>query len=158
MRIEPDHDLLGVGVHERFAIPQRALLVPSADAGNVLWDCTSVVTADAVDRLNDAGGVDMIAISHPHFYASMVEWSDAFGGVPILVHAADEEWISRRSPAVRTWDGDRLDAVADRHPAAPAGPLPGQRRPATGPRRRAVAPSCWPATRCTSPATGATSR
>ena len=108
MRIEPDHDLLGVGVHERFAIPQRALLVPSADAGNVLWDCISVVTADAVDRLNDAGGVDMIAISHPHFYASMVEWSDAFGGVPILVHAADEEWISRRSPAVRTWDGDRL--------------------------------------------------
>ena len=108
VRIEPDHDLLGVGVHERFAIPQRALLVPSADAGNVLWDCTSVVTADAVDRLNDAGGVDLIAISHPHFYASMVEWSDAFGGVPILVHAADEEWISRRSPAVRTWDGDRL--------------------------------------------------
>jgi glyoxylase-like metal-dependent hydrolase (beta-lactamase superfamily II) len=108
VRIEADHDLLGVGVRERFAIPQRALLVPTADVGNVLWDCTSVVTADAVARLNDAGGVDLIAISHPHFYASMVEWSDAFGGVPILLHAADEQWINRRSPAVRTWDGDRL--------------------------------------------------
>ena len=28
------------------------------------------------------GGLKAIAISHPHYYSSMVEWSRAFGGVP----------------------------------------------------------------------------
>lgn len=108
-RIEDDDGLTGVGIAQPFAIPQRALLVPSTDTGNILWDCISVVTPDAVDRLNQRGGIDLIAISHPHFYSSMVEWSDAFGGVPILVHHADRNWIQRTSQAVRTWSGDRLD-------------------------------------------------
>lgn len=105
--IDPDADLLGVGIAERFAIPQRALLVPS-DTGNILWDCVSLVTPEAVAELDARGGVDAIAISHPHFYASMVEWSDAFGGVPIYLHRADERWIRRGSPHVRLWDGDDL--------------------------------------------------
>lgn len=104
-RIEPDGDLLGVGIHERFAIPQRALLLET-DVGNVLWDCISVVTPQAIEAIGAAGGIDMIAISHPHFYSSMVEWSDAFGGAPILLHAADREWVSRTSPAIEWWTGD----------------------------------------------------
>ena len=105
-RIEPDGDLIGVGVVEAFAIPQRALLLRT-DAGNVLWDCISVVTAAAVDEITRLGGIDMIAVSHPHFYSSMVEWSDAFGGVPVFTHAADRDWISRPSPHLTTWTGDR---------------------------------------------------
>ena len=111
-RIEPDDGLLGIGITEPFAIPQRALLVQSRDIGNVLWDCTSVVTPDAVATLGDLGGIDLIAISHPHFYASMVEWSDAFGGIPIFLHDADRQWIRRTTPAIRTWRGDRL-ALSD---------------------------------------------
>ena len=109
VRIEIERDLTGIGVVEPFAIPQRALLVRSADAGNIMWDCTSLVTPDAVARLTAVGGVDVIAISHPHFYASMVEWSDAFGGVPILVHDADRDWIARPSPNIEPWSGDRFD-------------------------------------------------
>ncbi len=29
------------------------------------------------------GGIKAIAISHPHFYATMIDWSRALGGVPI---------------------------------------------------------------------------
>lgn len=105
VRIEPDDGLLGVGITERFAIPQRALLL-STDAGNILWDCTSVVTSEAVETIQRLGGIDLIAISHPHFYSSMVEWSEAFGGVPILLHAADEEWIARPTEWLRLWSGD----------------------------------------------------
>jgi hypothetical protein len=104
-RIEHDGDLLGIGVVERFAIPQRALLIET-DVGNVLWDCVGVVTRAAIDEIERLGGIDLIAISHPHFYSAMVEWSDAFGGVPILVHEADRGWISRPSPAIACWRGD----------------------------------------------------
>lgn len=49
VRIEMDNDLTGVGIAEQFAIPQRALRVRSADAGNILWDCTSLITPHARD-------------------------------------------------------------------------------------------------------------
>src|SRR3546814_4656876 len=35
----------------------------------------------------------------------MVEWSRAFGGVPILLHAADREWVMRDAPAIEYWEG-----------------------------------------------------
>lgn len=34
------------------------------------------------------GGLQGIAISHPRYYTTMVEWSHAFGGVPIYLHWA----------------------------------------------------------------------
>jgi hypothetical protein len=105
-RIEHDGDLLGIGIHEQFAIPQRALLL-TTDIGNIMWDCISVITPAAIDAINDLGGIDLIAISHPHFYSSMIEWSEAFGGVPILTHDADRTWIRRTSDHVSTWSGDR---------------------------------------------------
>lgn len=104
VRVEDDDGLLGVGVAEPFAIPQRALIVRGPEA-TVMWDCISVVTDDAVERI---GHVDAIAISHPHFYSAMVEWSDALGGIPIHVHVADRQWIARPSERIEPWDGDRL--------------------------------------------------
>ena len=104
LRIEEDHGLLGIGIPD-FAIPQRALLLPTA-AGNILWECVSLVTDEAVAALKARGGVDLIAISHPHFYTAMVEWSEALGGVPILLHEADKEWVRRPSSKIRFWSGD----------------------------------------------------
>jgi len=56
--------------------------------------------------LNGLGGVKAIAISHPHYYTTMVEWSRALGGVPIHVHAADRQWVTRADHAVQFWEGD----------------------------------------------------
>src|SRR5215207_5224051 len=78
-RLEPN--LMGIGSTPEFAIAQRALLVQSP-AGNVLWDCISLIDDATVDLLNGLGGVSAVAISHPHYYTTMVEWSRAFGGVP----------------------------------------------------------------------------
>ena len=105
VRIEMDGELLGIGITPSFAIPQRALYVQT-DAGNILWECTSLVTPRAVYELKERGGVDMIAISHPHFYASMIEWSEAFGGIPILLNEADKAWVRRGSKNVSFWRGD----------------------------------------------------
>lgn len=99
-----ESDLLGIGMAPDFAIGQRALLVQSP-AGNVLWDCISLIDQATVDLLNGLGGVAAIAISHPHYYTSMVEWSHAFGKVPVYVHAADRGHVQRLDPVIEFWSG-----------------------------------------------------
>jgi glyoxylase-like metal-dependent hydrolase (beta-lactamase superfamily II) len=88
-----------------FAIGQRAFLARTP-AGNVLWECLALVDDATIDVLKGLGGVTAIAISHPHFYTSMAEWSRALGGVPIYVHAADRQWVTRPDPAIHFWEGD----------------------------------------------------
>lgn len=106
LHIADDAGLLGIDL-PGFGIPQRALLLPT-DAGNLLWECVSLVTRQAVEAVQARGGVDRIVISHPHFYSAMVEWSDALGGVPILLHEADRQWVQRPSDRIEFWRGDAL--------------------------------------------------
>lgn len=111
-RIELDGDVLGIGLNPAMPIPQRALLA-TTNAGNILWDCLAVVTPEAVDALHERGGVIAMAISHPHFYTAMVEWSDALGGVPIYLHEADRKWVQRSAPQIEHWSGERLELSDD---------------------------------------------
>jgi glyoxylase-like metal-dependent hydrolase (beta-lactamase superfamily II) len=97
--------LAGIGTEPSFAIGQRALLVKSP-GGNVLWDCISLIDEAAVRAVRDLGGIRAIAISHPHYYSSMVEWSRAFGDAPIYLHQADREWVMRPDPAIVYWEAD----------------------------------------------------
>jgi glyoxylase-like metal-dependent hydrolase (beta-lactamase superfamily II) len=102
----------GVGTTPSFAIGQRALLVPGP-GGNLLWDCVSHLDDETVERIRGLGGIAAIAISHPHFYGSMIEWSEAFGGVPVYVHAADAQWV-RRDGNVVLWEGDTVSPLPGR--------------------------------------------
>ncbi len=104
---EYEPGLIGIGSQPAFAIGQRALLVRTA-GGNVLWDCISMIDAATVTLVKALGGIQAIAVSHPHFYTSMVEWSRAFDGAPIHLHAADRAWIMRPDPAIRLWEGETL--------------------------------------------------
>jgi hypothetical protein len=97
--------LIGIGVEPHFAIGQRALFVRSP-GGNILWDCVTLLDPALVDCLKGLGGVSAMAISHPHYYTSMVEWSCAFGGVPIYLHAADRQWVMRADDAIVFWEGE----------------------------------------------------
>ncbi len=94
----------GIGTEPGFAIGQRALLVQTA-AGNVLWDCVSLIDDATIRAVRDLGGIAAIAISHPHFYSSMVEWSRAFDA-PIYLHTAERPWIMRPDPAIVFWEGE----------------------------------------------------
>lgn len=96
--------VLGIGTEPATAIGQRALLAQT-EAGNILFDCITHIDDDLVARIEDLGGITAIAVSHPHFYASMIEWSHAFDA-PVHVHAADREWVARPDPAVRYWEGE----------------------------------------------------
>jgi hypothetical protein len=104
--------VIGIGTEPSFAIGQRALLIVTPN-GNVLWDCISLVDAATVTLIGALGGLKAIAISHPHFYSSMVEWSRAFGGVPVHLHAADRAWVMRPDAAIRFWEGETLELLPD---------------------------------------------
>jgi hypothetical protein len=97
--------LIGVGIEPHFAIGQRALFLRTPKA-NILWDCLSLLDEAVVEAIRAMGGISAIAISHPHYYSSMVEWSRAFGGVPIYLHAADRQWVMRPGQAIVFWEGE----------------------------------------------------
>jgi glyoxylase-like metal-dependent hydrolase (beta-lactamase superfamily II) len=100
----------GVGIEPSFAIGQRALLVAGPDDGaKVLWDCTSLVDDTALEFIEQRGGLDAIAVSHPHFYGAVVDWSRALGGVPVFIHEADRDWIARPDPCIELWSGDTVE-------------------------------------------------
>jgi hypothetical protein len=109
---EHEPGIIGIGTQPTFAIGQRALLL-CTPAGNVLWDCISLLDAATVGLIKGLGGLKAIGISHPHFYTTMADWSRAFGGVPIHLHAADQRWIMRPDAAVRLWEGETLQLLPD---------------------------------------------
>jgi glyoxylase-like metal-dependent hydrolase (beta-lactamase superfamily II) len=100
--IRDEGELTGIGVEPWFAIGQRALLVDK-----VMWDCVHLVDDGAAEEVERRGGLDAIAISHPHYYTGMVEWARRFD-CPVYIHVADERWIMRPDPAIQLWDGDEL--------------------------------------------------
>ena len=103
---EHEPGLIGIGSQPAVAIGQRALLV-CTPSGNVLWDCISLIDAATVTLIKGLGGLKGIAISHPHFYTTMVDWSRAFR-CPVHLHAFDRKWVMRPDQAIKFWDGDTL--------------------------------------------------
>jgi glyoxylase-like metal-dependent hydrolase (beta-lactamase superfamily II) len=100
-----DLGIPGIGVEPNFAIGQRALLVPEAD-GCVMWDCVPLATREAIDYVRSLGGLKAIAVSHPHYYGAVADWSEAFGGVPVYLHGDDRAFVTRPHPAIVPWTGD----------------------------------------------------
>lgn len=107
---EEEPGLTSIRSEPSFAIGQRALLVRTPE-GNVLWDCITLLDDATVDAVRALGGVEAIAISHPHFHGSCVEWSDAFGGAPIYVHHDDRRWVMRNRESFVFWAGEEIEPV-----------------------------------------------
>jgi hypothetical protein len=106
---EEEPGLLGLGCEPSFAIGQRALLLRTPE-GNVLWDCIPLLDEELERTVRGLGGLAAIAISHPHYYSSMVEWSRAFDA-PVHLHAADRRWVMRPDPAIRCFEDDALELL-----------------------------------------------
>ena len=121
---ELEEGVFSIVTEPAFGVGQHCLLVRGA-TGNVLWDCIALIDEATTSAVRALGGIAKIAISHPHFYATMVEWSRAFGDAPIYVHAADREWIMRGDPALVAWEGARLPLDHDLTLVHCAGHFPG---------------------------------
>jgi glyoxylase-like metal-dependent hydrolase (beta-lactamase superfamily II) len=102
---EVEPGLTGLASRPQVAIGQRALII-ERPGGGVMWDCTPVITDAALEAIAAKGGITAIAISHPHFYSTMVDWSRALGGVPIYLHEDNRDYVMRPDPAIAYWDGE----------------------------------------------------
>lgn len=94
-----------------FGIAQRAFLLRTK-AGNFLWDCLTLLDEATATLIDALGGLAGIAISHPHYYATMVDWADRFG-CPIHLHADDKQWVMRPSPRIAFWEGETKQLSPD---------------------------------------------
>lgn len=104
---EMEPGLTRIGTTPTFGIGQHMYLIEAA-SGNVLWDCISLIDDATIDALRQRGGVSALAVSHPHYYSSIVEWSRAFDGAPIYIHSADRRWVTRPDRAIVFWEGETL--------------------------------------------------
>lgn len=104
--------LAEIRTEPKFAIGQRALLVQTP-AGNVLWDCLSLIDDATIAAIEDLGGISALAMSHPHMFGSMVAWSHAFGNVPIHLQADYQGWVQRPDSVIKFWDGESHDLDQD---------------------------------------------
>jgi hypothetical protein len=105
--IRDEGALVGIGTEPRFAIGQRAVLVPHGER-NVMWDCITLLDDATASEVERRGGLRAIAISHPHYYSAMVEWARRFG-CPVLLHEADRSWVMRPDDAIEYWSGETHD-------------------------------------------------
>lgn len=105
-QLEPN--LIGLCTTPQFAIGQRALILKTPK-GNILWECLSLLDDATMQIIHGLGGLAGIAISHPHYYSAMVDWSRAFGDVPVYLHAADREWVMRPDKSLVFWSDERLE-------------------------------------------------
>lgn len=103
-QLEPD--LYAVDVVPELGIGQRGLLVRTP-GGNLLWEPPGFIDDEMIATIQRLGGVDVISASHPHLTGASIQWSHAFGGVPVLVASADRDWIRRPDPVIQLWHGVR---------------------------------------------------
>lgn len=101
-------NMIRIHTQSNFAISQNPYLIKT-DNGNILWECNSLIDDATVENINQQGGLRAIAISHPHFYDSMVEWSHAFGGIPIYLHQDNRPWVMRPDDVIHYWEGETFD-------------------------------------------------
>lgn len=105
---EEEPNLFGICTTPQVGIGQRALFV-AQPGGGVIWDTTPLPGRDMVDFVKRRGGVRAIAISHPHFYGTMAEWSSRLGNAPVYLHEDDSRWAMHPSPNTVFWSGETLD-------------------------------------------------
>lgn len=109
--VQEEEHLYSITTKPRFAIGQTAYLVQD-DNFNLLWDCITYFDDAFLAEVKKLGGIDAIALSHPHYYSAQVAWAEALD-VPIYIHEDDKEFIVRHSDKITLWSGEALKLSAN---------------------------------------------
>ncbi|MFW0779290.1 hypothetical protein ACM6N5_03450 [Rossellomorea marisflavi] len=105
--VQEEEGLYSITTTPSFGIGQTAYLIQEAGF-NVLWDCITYLDAETIATIRESGGIQAIALSHPHYYSTQVEWAEAFDA-PIYIHEDDREWVTRPSERIIYWSGEALE-------------------------------------------------
>ena len=99
--------LFSISTSPSFGIGQTAYLVQGKNF-NLLWDCITYIDPETINEIKDRGGIGAIALSHPHYYSTQVEWAEAFDA-SIYIHEDDKKWVTRPSDKIVFWSGESLE-------------------------------------------------
>ncbi|MFC0237133.1 MBL fold metallo-hydrolase [Fictibacillus phosphorivorans] len=102
-----EENLYRVQTSPSFGIGQTAYLV-KGKGYNVLWDCVTYIDEGTIEAIQQLGGIDAIALSHPHYYSTQVEWAETFNAA-LYIHEDDKKWVTRSSERIVYWSGDTLE-------------------------------------------------
>ncbi|WP_394938949.1 MBL fold metallo-hydrolase [Psychromicrobium sp. YIM B11713] len=107
----------------RLGIGQHSILLRTS-SGNLLWDPPASIDPASIARVQELGGIAVIASSHPHMFGLQLEWSAAFSDAPVYVAAADQRWLQRTGPAIQLWS-ERLQLLPEVSLLQTGGHFPG---------------------------------
>jgi hypothetical protein len=96
--------LFSVTTEPKFGIGQTSYIVEQ-NGFRLLWDCIAYLDRNTINQISAKGGIDAIALSHPHYYTTQVEWAETFN-CPIYIHEDDKEWVHRHSERIVFWNGE----------------------------------------------------
>jgi glyoxylase-like metal-dependent hydrolase (beta-lactamase superfamily II) len=108
---EKEQGIFAITTTPSFALGQTAYLIQTP-SGNILWDCIAYLDAKTIKQIRQLGGIKAIALSHPHYYSTQVEWADTFD-CPIFIHQDDQKWVQRKSQRIQFWSGETLSLVEE---------------------------------------------
>ena len=105
--LQEEENLYSITTNPEFAIGQTAFLIQN-QGFNMLWDCITYLDEKTIEKIDNLGGIQAIALSHPHYYSTQVEWAETFNA-PIYIHEDDKEWIVQQSDKIKFWSGESLE-------------------------------------------------
>jgi hypothetical protein len=82
-----------------------------AGAGNILWDCINILQPDTAKDIHSRGGIQAIAVSHPHFFGGIATWADEFDA-PVYIHEKDKHFVTEPNSHIQPWSGECLHRVS----------------------------------------------
>ncbi|RBP67049.1 hypothetical protein DFO66_102102 [Brevibacterium sanguinis] len=121
--VEREPGLWGLDVSGGVGIGQQAKVIVT-DAGTVMVDVPAAITAEAVAAVRALGPMRAIIPTHPHMFGVQSLWSQALGGVDVLVSAADSGWLGHRPALLLEWSGT-IEPVPGIRASQPGGHFPG---------------------------------
>lgn len=79
---------------------------------HVKWNKQSFLNAATMSKIQELGGITAIAISHPHFYTTMIEWAEHFN-VPIYLYEDNKAYVMRPDKRITFWSGETYKLMDD---------------------------------------------
>ncbi|MGP4080755.1 MBL fold metallo-hydrolase [Pseudalkalibacillus sp. R45] len=107
---QEEENLYSITTTPSFGIGQTAYLVRQ-NGYNILWDCITYLDQETIDTIENLGGIDAIALSHPHYYSTQGDWAETFDA-PIYIHEDDRQWVMEPSERIEFWGGEELPLEA----------------------------------------------
>jgi hypothetical protein len=104
--LQEEPGLYSITTTPKFGIGQTAYLITTGGY-NVLWDCVTYLDEETIQTIEELGGIDAIAVSHPHYYSAQLEWAERFDA-DVYLHVDDQTWVMEPGERIRFWDGEEL--------------------------------------------------